>query len=601
MQRKSFGKVVCFWGALLSWTLTLAGCIPPGNSPVFSIFLMNIAIANPPEKDLYAPDEDADWTGLAITAQYNDGSIETITYPHPYLDIQGFEKGQEGGQTISVSFSGKTATFNVTVIDPNDTTPPGVASDLAASPGDRQVSLSWTNPTDSDFHHVEITYTNGSLQTLTVNKTADPNNSKVITDLTNGEEYTFAVKTVDAAGNKSSEVSVSATPVDTTPPAEAGSLTAMPSSNQQVTLIWTNPPDSDFHHVEIAYTNGTPQTLTVNKTADPNNSAVITGLTDGTEYAFTLKTVDEAGNESSEITLSVTPGLMPFPAKPDIAEKFGYDSPSNAAEVTAVFNALHDWLEGLADADALADSTAIALGNYIDLPALAVEGYGTEPKGAFNVFNTDLGGAKGKLLRLIVIGKNSYSGINGNGETKHLVFHFQNFPAGRRMNPNTQDVAGYAESEMRKYLTPVVGDDDSGKFLAGLVDAGVPDSVFFAPQRKVSLLIVSPPPPMSLDADSSSLQSVTDKLFLLTEAEMLGPRQDHPETSSNQASFLGYYNSASKCTKYNTNGSGQPYWLATFFTDNASIWKFCNVNGSGAYGDQDQLANQGIAPAFCVK
>jgi hypothetical protein len=214
MQGKSFGKIVRFWGALLAGTLTLAGCLKLTGGPNF---LMSIAIANEPVKTLYNLDEDADWTGLSITAQYDDGSIETIAYPHRYLDIQGFVKGQAGEQTISVSFSGKTATFTVTVIDPADTTPPAEAGSPTATPGDRQVSLSWTNPADSDFHHVEITYTNGTPQTLTVSKTASPNNSAVITGLTNGTEYTFTVKTVDAADNSSAGVPVSATPANTIP------------------------------------------------------------------------------------------------------------------------------------------------------------------------------------------------------------------------------------------------------------------------------------------------------------------------------------------------------------------------------------------------
>jgi hypothetical protein len=381
----------------------------------------------------------------------------------------------------------------------------------------------------------------------------------------------------------------------------AHSLTAAPSPSEQVTLSWTNPTDSDFDHVEITYTTDGPQTLTVNKTDPTNDSAVITGLDNDTEYTFTVKTVNTAGSSIEEFSVSVTPGLMPFPAKPDIAEKFGYSSPADATEVTAVFDALHNWLGGLADAVALDASTAIELGNYIDLPALTVEGYGTPPyDGAFSITNTDLG-ARGKRLRLIVIGKNSYNNINGNGVTKHLVFHFQNFPAGRGMNPDTEDVDGYESSAMREYLVPVVGAAGSGKFLDGLVAAGVPDRVLFAPARKVGLHIYTGNLEDGFTLDgSSSLQSVIDKLFLPTYAEMFGPGS--LETSGTQASFTGYYNSTSKRTKYiGSSGPGQPYWLASFQTDNVSRFKFWNVTGSGALGDQDQLANQGIAPAFCVK
>ncbi len=85
-----------------------------------------------------------------------------------------------------------------------DTTPPGPVTGLSASAGDGSVSLSWSNPGDSDFSHVIISYSGGNINTSS--------QSRTITGLTNGTSYTFTVTAYDNAGNASSGSAVSATP-----------------------------------------------------------------------------------------------------------------------------------------------------------------------------------------------------------------------------------------------------------------------------------------------------------------------------------------------------------------------------------------------------
>lgn len=88
----------------------------------------------------------------------------------------------------------------------SDTIPPSPVANLTAIPDNSSVSLSWTNPTDSDFDHVVINYAGGSNSTSATSIT--------IAGLTNGTEYTFYLIAYDNAGNASTEAIVSATPVD---------------------------------------------------------------------------------------------------------------------------------------------------------------------------------------------------------------------------------------------------------------------------------------------------------------------------------------------------------------------------------------------------
>jgi hypothetical protein len=92
-----------------------------------------------------------------------------------------------------------------------DTIPPANPSFLIATTGNTQVNLSWTNPSDTEYSFIEISWTpTGGIpaRSMTVPR---PMTSQIIADLVNGMSYTFTIKAVDKAENKSDGVIVSAT------------------------------------------------------------------------------------------------------------------------------------------------------------------------------------------------------------------------------------------------------------------------------------------------------------------------------------------------------------------------------------------------------
>ena len=180
-----------------------------------------------------------------------------------------------------------------------DTTPPAEVTFLSGIAGDSQITLNWTDPADEDFNRVEISYPQGNTP-IQIGKEEQ---TATITGLTNGTTYTFTVRTIDTTGNKSTGVTTSHTPIatdpdDNTPPAEISGLSGT-VGNTQVTLHWTDPTDADFTNVSITYVPGGTAAVNVGKGAQ---TAVISGLTNDTEYVFTLKTVDASGNESGGVT-----------------------------------------------------------------------------------------------------------------------------------------------------------------------------------------------------------------------------------------------------------------------------------------------------------
>jgi hypothetical protein len=276
-----------------------------------------------------------------------------------------------------------------------------------------------------------------------------------------------------------------------------------------------------------------------------------------------------------------------------IKEKFGIPTASDdtleakKAAVTETFNALHEFIQagGLTNENT---SNLIALGDYIDLEGgLTVEAY-TTGGGGFSYPGTS------EYTRLIVVGINSFDNVNENN-TQHIVFHFQNIPVQRRMNDSNNNTGGYPASEMRKYLAPVEDDEGSGKFLAGLTAAGVPEGVLWGPKRVMGTKLEDP-----------KTKTINDLLWLPTERELFkdgedgdgSSHSDTNETEGNQAG-LEYYTNANEngLRKKQFGASDAAYWMAS--ASNSGGVSFCSVTNGGVDA-ADAGATAGCAPAFCV-
>ncbi|MDP9461126.1 MAG: fibronectin type III domain-containing protein, partial [Actinomycetota bacterium] len=89
--------------------------------------------------------------------------------------------------------------------------PPAAPTGVAATPGDRRATVSWTAPPDPDVVSYRVRAEDGS----TVATATAPTTSATVAGLTNGTPYRFTVVAVDAGGNVS---------------AASGSVTVVPAS-----------------------------------------------------------------------------------------------------------------------------------------------------------------------------------------------------------------------------------------------------------------------------------------------------------------------------------------------------------------------------------
>ena len=204
--------------------------------------------------------------------------------------------------------------------DRTDSTPPAkvtIAEDGVTAANSKAV-ITWTNPADSDFYATRVTVSpaleNGN-SSLVVEGKAGEKSTVTFEGLTNGTEYTFTLYSLDKSLNASGGATATATPLDTsdkTAPANVTSLTAT-AKDKSVLLTWTDADDSDIYGYEVSWTSGTASRSVVALEADSMivakglGGAIVRNLTNGTEYTFTVKSVDTSLNKSEGVTAAATP------------------------------------------------------------------------------------------------------------------------------------------------------------------------------------------------------------------------------------------------------------------------------------------------------
>jgi len=135
--------------------------------------------------------------------------------------------------------------------------------------------------------------------------TTDGETTCVVTGLTNGTAYTFSVVATNAVGNSSAAQSGSVT-LATVP--DAPTEVTVERGDKQVTVSWSAPADNDS-----AITSYTVTSAPQGKTCITNGetTCVVTGLTNGTAYTFSVVATNSVGDGPAAQTESVIPAAVP--------------------------------------------------------------------------------------------------------------------------------------------------------------------------------------------------------------------------------------------------------------------------------------------------
>ena len=251
---------------------------------------------------------------LIWTAPASNGGATILRYEYE-LDFSGTwtsTGGTASSYTVTGLTNGQTYTLRVRAVNSvgaglatssRSATPtstvvaPDTPSSLSATPGNRQVMLSWVQPsggaalTHYEYEQDAWTSTGGKAPSYTV------------TGLTNGQTYTFRVRAVNSAGASAASGSRPATPTTTEP--EAPESLSFTPGDQQVTLRWrapTNDGGEPITHYEYEQ-DGSGIWISTGGTA---TSHTVTGLNNGQTYMFRVRAVNALGN-GAVVTLEATP------------------------------------------------------------------------------------------------------------------------------------------------------------------------------------------------------------------------------------------------------------------------------------------------------
>jgi uncharacterized repeat protein (TIGR01451 family) len=222
--------------------------------------------------------------------------------------------GDDPGQEAGIAGGGRYYAVSTAAVAPSV---PGIPLGVTASAGDSQAFISFIsgggspatsytirNATASNGHLVPdvVVPVNGSTLTPAV----------TVNGLSNGATYTFIVSATNAQGTSAfSAPSNSVTPIAITVPGAPTGPTAT-AADSQAAVFWTAP-TSNGNATITSYTvtariGGVATTNTAQTPNGTTTSALVTGLTNGTTYTFTVRAnnIKGAGPESAPSN-AVTP------------------------------------------------------------------------------------------------------------------------------------------------------------------------------------------------------------------------------------------------------------------------------------------------------
>ncbi len=233
---------------------------------------------------------------------YNDTSlVNGTTYYYracPYDEAPNYPTGVTG---TAIPFADVSAPADVTSF---------TVSNLGLG---NQLSLSWTNPSDTDFAAVKIVRaTGGSAPSDCTGSAVYDGSLAAYTDtsLTDGAVYSYRICSYDYSYNYASGVTDNATPTDTLAPSSITGFTPTPGDTD-VTFNWVNPVETDFAGTKVLRKTGTyPSSCTDGTATTAYNSTgatfVDTGLIDATTYYYIACAYDEVPNYATSVAATVT-------------------------------------------------------------------------------------------------------------------------------------------------------------------------------------------------------------------------------------------------------------------------------------------------------
>ena len=251
------------------------------------------------------------------TAPSSDGGTSVTGYK-VIVSPDGTEFNVDSGRTTSLVIdrltNGKIYTFTVVAINSVGNSPASRASQsvrpvakttvpdqptrVSAVAGDGKATISWTAPSNDGGSSITGYTVSVSPGRLTVSATSRQTSVEV-TGLSNGTAYTFSVAATNEVGTgKLSIPSDSTTPQRSVsaPDSPTGVLTV--AGDGQVTVSWSAPSSDGGSTITKYLVTVSPGREVIETSSGRETSVVVSRLTNGTAYQFTVKAVNSVGSSA---------------------------------------------------------------------------------------------------------------------------------------------------------------------------------------------------------------------------------------------------------------------------------------------------------------
>ncbi|WP_297648580.1 SUMF1/EgtB/PvdO family nonheme iron enzyme [uncultured Treponema sp.] len=199
------------------------------------------------------------------------------------------------------SCKAETNTEYVEVEKKPDSTIPANVTELAATPKDSSVLLTWKDAADEDIYGFEVSWKTESAgrsaalgeNSMVVAKKLE---GCIVKNLANGTEYTFTVKTMDISGNKSEGVSVKTTPlaVDSKETMKIDLSVPEAKSNTAITVTANITTAAQSVNKVVYKKNGSE--VASKLLADSSATAAVKDGSDNKKWTFEITAADETAN-----------------------------------------------------------------------------------------------------------------------------------------------------------------------------------------------------------------------------------------------------------------------------------------------------------------
>lgn len=213
-------------------------------------------------------------------------------------------------------------------------------TDLAATPGDEEVQLSWSMPEGWNPTDYIIFYTDENSETIT--KRTDGAKTYVVDGLMNGTTYNFNVQAVYGS-LISNAVSVSGQP--TTSRLPVTDLFAVETGDAYVKLQWTTPSTTLLSYTLSYYMSDSPDNVTdIPDIPKETTEYTCERLTNDENYYFLLTAVYEKGNAEAASVRAMPTKAVPYFLSSEVAAvgqpitfEFNREGYPDAEDVTWIF------------------------------------------------------------------------------------------------------------------------------------------------------------------------------------------------------------------------------------------------------------------------